>query len=266
VTVATPSSLATGAGTAEVAVAALAQYLRSEASALADPVRAAQEKRYLKSDLDFVGVPVPATRALVKGVLAGHLGLDRAAIVALAGRLWDSRVFEHRRMAVEVLTARRTSLGPPDLGFVEGLLRQARTWALVDPLAGDVAGAIVGADGGGEARAVLDRWAGDADFWLRRSALLALRLPLRSQPGEFERFGRYADAMLEDQEFFVRKAIGWVLREVGRRQPDAVYAWLLPRAARASGVTLAEALKPLGAEQRALLIAAKGSKDPGRHG
>jgi len=51
--------------------------------------------------------------------------------------------------------------------------------------------------------------------------------------------------MLEEKEFFIRKAIGWVLRDTGRKRPDLVYAWLLPRAGRASGVTLTEAVKPL---------------------
>jgi 3-methyladenine DNA glycosylase AlkD len=97
---------------------------------------------------------------------------------------------------------------------------------------------------------VLDRWATDDDFWLRRSALLALLVPLRKGGGDLDRFLRHADAMLDEKEFFVRKAIGWVLRDVGKKRPDVVFAWLLPRARRASGVTLREAVKPLGPEQR----------------
>jgi 3-methyladenine DNA glycosylase AlkD len=104
---------------------------------------------------------------------------------------------------------------------------------------------------------VLDRWAGDPDFWLRRSAMLALLIPLRQGRGDFERFGRYADAMLDEREFFIRKAIGWVLRDTARRRPDLVYEWLLPRAARASGVSIREAVKPLSAAQRASILAAR---------
>jgi 3-methyladenine DNA glycosylase AlkD len=63
--------------------------------------------------------------------------------------------------------------------------------------------------------------------------------------------------MLDEREFFIRKAIGWVLRDTGRKRPDLVYEWLLPRAARASGVTIREALKPLSAAQRAAIIAAR---------
>ncbi len=62
--------------------------------------------------------------------------------------------------------------------------------------------------------------------------------------------------MLEDEELFVRKAIGWVLREAARKRPDLVCEWLLPRAARASGVTVREAVKPLSERQRTAVLAA----------
>jgi 3-methyladenine DNA glycosylase AlkD len=84
-----------------------------------------------------------------------------------------------------------------------------------------------------------------------------LLIALRKGKGDFERFSRYADAMLDEKEFFIRKAIGWVLRDTARKRPDMVYEWLLPRAARASGVTLREAIKPLSDEQRATVLAAR---------
>ena len=105
-------------------------------------------------------------------------------------------------------------------------------------------------------KAILDRWATDDDFWVRRSALLALLLPLRRGGGDFARFGRYADAMLEEREFFIRKAIGWVLRDTSRKRPELVYAWLRPRVARASGVTVREAVKHLPEAQRDEILAA----------
>jgi 3-methyladenine DNA glycosylase AlkD len=133
------------------------------------------------------------------------------------------------------------------------LLRTSGTWALVDGLAINVVGDIL--ERSPEASTVLDRWAGDDDFWLRRSAILALLRPLRAGGGDFERFARYADAMLDEKEFFVRKAIGWVLREVAKRRPELVAAWLAPRVHRASGVTVREAVKPLPDHVRIALLA-----------
>jgi 3-methyladenine DNA glycosylase AlkD len=62
--------------------------------------------------------------------------------------------------------------------------------------------------------------------------------------------------MLEEEQFFIRKAIGWVLRETARKQPDRVFEWLAPRAGRASGVTVREAVKYLSDEQRAAILSA----------
>jgi 3-methyladenine DNA glycosylase AlkD len=97
--------------------------------------------------------------------------------------------------------------------------------------------------------------ASDEDFWVRRSALLALLVPLRRGEGDFARFGRYAEAMLEEHEFFVRKAIGWVLRDTATKRPDLVYAWLEPRAGRASSVTVREAVKHLSDEREKIAAA-----------
>jgi 3-methyladenine DNA glycosylase AlkD len=66
--------------------------------------------------------------------------------------------------------------------------------------------------------------------------------------------------MLDEKEFFVRKAIGWVLRDTSRRRPELVYEWLLPRAARASGVTLREAVKYLSKSQRDEILAVRSSR------
>jgi len=68
---------------------------------------------------------------------------------------------------------------------------------------------------------------------------------------------RYADAMLDEKELFIRKAIGWVLRETAKKRPTLVYEWLLPRARRASGVTVREAIKPLSEQQRGAIMAAR---------
>ena len=219
------------------------------------PGRAEHEKAYLKSELAHYGVPVPAIRAVAKDVRKLHPDLAHDELVDLVDALWSAPVHERRMVAVELLRTYVDRLEPADMVLLERLLRESRTWALVDGLAGSVVGPLV--ERAPAAVAVLDRWAVDDDFWIRRSALLASLESLRRGEGDFERFGKYADAMLDEKEFFIRKAIGWVLRDTARKRPDMVFGWLLPRATRASGVTLREACKPLSAEQRAAIEAAR---------
>jgi 3-methyladenine DNA glycosylase AlkD len=218
--------------------------------AAGDPVRAEHERRYLKSSLGHFGTSVPATRKVAKN--AGRFGHDD--LIAIVEALWTRPVHECRAAAVELLDLHGALLEPADLALIEKLIRESRTWALVDNLAASVAGPLV--ERHPQLLAMLDRWAADEDFWIRRSALLALLLALRRGEGDFERFGTYADAMLDEREFFIRKAIGWVLRDTSKKRPDLVYGWLLPRAARASGVTRREAVKHLSDKQRAAIVAA----------
>jgi 3-methyladenine DNA glycosylase AlkD len=55
--------------------------------------------------------------------------------------------------------------------------------------------------------------------------------------------------MLDETELFIRKAIGWVLREMGKRRPQEVFEWFAPRMARMSGATIREAVKYLDPDQ-----------------
>ena len=218
------------------------------------PERAASEQNYLKSRLAFSGTTVPAIRAIVTGWQREHPDLSREKLSELAGELWSGPFFECRLAAVILLTGSRQLLTVQDAALVERLLRDSGTWALVDGLAADVMGTLV--QRYPELLATLDRWAADDNFWIRRSAMLALLVPLRrGDPANFERFAGYADAMLEEKEFFIRKAIGWVLRETGKRHPVLVTQWLAPRVHRASGVTVREAVKWLPADQREALLA-----------
>ena len=236
-------------------VSALADQIDAGLQRQGTPERAAQEKRYLKSDLDHYGVPVPAIRTVVWQAI-GKLVLEHDQVTELVRVLWAGPVHERRMAAVQVLERRVDLLNEADAGLLEQLLREARGWALVDNLAANVAGPLFEREESfGE---VLDRWASDPDFWLRRSALLAQLVPLRQGRGDFGRFARYADAMLDEKEFFIRKAIGWVLRDTGKLRPELVHDWLLPRAVRASGVTLREAVKYLPAGQRAAILVARG--------
>jgi 3-methyladenine DNA glycosylase AlkD len=221
--------------------------------------RAEAEKRYLKSDLAFLGTTVGQIDRTVKAALSGrHLGHDEA--VELATALWAAPVHERRMAAVTVLESCATVLGSDDLPILEGLVRESRTWALVDGLAVDVVGEIVGADPVRSA-VVLDRWALDDDFWVRRASLLAELRPIRAG-APLGRFTARADPMLEEREFFIRKAIGWVLREAGKRRPAEVAAWLAPRTHRASGVTMREATKYLAPEDAERLMTAYRQKRP----
>jgi 3-methyladenine DNA glycosylase AlkD len=208
--------------------------------------RAEQEKRYLKSDLDFLGVRLPDIRSVVK---------RQPNTDELVNALWRLPLWEARMAAVELLKLRIKNLTTQDLPRIETMIREGAGWALVDPLAGDIAGRV--ALRHPDAWPVIDGWSADQDFWVRRSALLCLLPGIRAGQPDLVRLDRYAEAMLGEKEFFIRKAIGWVLRELSKKDPGYVSAWTERHLAELSGVTFREAVRRLPAADAARLTAAR---------
>ena len=232
----------------------LLQGLTDELMALATPERAWTEKAYLKSDLEHLGVRVPDVRRVTLKLTRARLLRQLEPTLEFADGLWATRVHELRMAAVELLIDRADLLHEALLPYLERLVREARTWALIDGIAPGVVGHLLVRDEGVER--TLTRWAADPDFWVRRAAVLAYLRAVRSGAVSFARFAPLADQLLEDKEFFVRKALGWVLRERGKKAPDEVFEWLWPRRQRAARLTLREAAKYLREEQQVALLAA----------
>ena len=221
--------------------------------AAGDPERAVNEKAYLKSPASVVhyGASVPAIRRAVLDTVGVDGGLTRRLLLGVVRRLWGSPVHEQRMAAVTLLEDRAELLESEDLALVEKMIRGSFTWAYVDGLAASMAGSLV--ERYPALANELDRWATDESFWVRRGAMLALLGPLRRGAGDWKRFTRYADAMLDEKEFFIRKAIGWVLRETSKKRPDRVRRYVSARLDRMAGLTFREAVKRLPAADRKAL-------------
>lgn len=205
--------------------------------------RAVSEKSYLKSELQFVGSGVPAMRVIVKAWLRERPHLSHDELFGVADALWVFPIHECRQSAVELLVLRPQVITLLDVPWIYNTLRDSHTWALVDPLAGSVAADLAARDTPG-LMPHLDRWVHDADFWIRRSAVLSLRTLLR-QDRELDRFFAYATLLLPETEFFIRKVLGWVLREVAGRHPEMVSNWLRDHMAQMNLVTLREPMRRL---------------------
>ena len=242
----------------EIAADSLARQLEEELAPLGTRERAEKEKAYLKSDLRFLGLTAPVLRAATRSLRKEMKRRDRVELLAIVDALWAREVFELRSTAATLLADGVGRLAPDDLAFVERLIRESKTWALVDELAPRVVGPFVVKFQ--ELVPRIDAWIADPDFWVRRAALLSLLLPLRAGAGDWDRFTRYAEPLLGDREFFVRKAIGWIAREVAWRDPASVAAWLRPRVHRVSGVTFREAVRRLPPELRVELEAVRKAK------
>ena len=228
-----------------------ADELAADLESLGSDDRAVNEKRYLKSELRHYGVSVPVIRKMARRFARSRKDVSKSEIAKLVEELWAREVYELRKLAVNILAARVADFGVCDMEFIEALLRRSHTWALIDDLSINVVAPVL--LDRSEASEIRCKWAEDDDFWVRRTAMLALLPRLRRGTEDWDEFAGYADAMLEEDEFFIRKATGWILREVSKHSPDLVYEWIMPRVKTASTVTTREALKYLSEDQRSRL-------------
>ena len=221
----------------------LAQVL-ADLAHTASPERAVQEKAYLKSQLEFLGVGIPRIRAAAMAalkILETQQKITAQQLRALTLAAYATRSHDARAIALAVLEKRAKQLTAADLPWLEDVLRRSFSWAYVDQIAVHAVGQIVRREPDA-AKAVLAQWATDDDFWLRRTALLALLGEMRAG-GAFDRriFEAWATPMFSEKEFFIRKAIGWVLRDVAGKDPDWVRGFLERHAAQMSPLSLREA-------------------------
>ncbi len=192
----------------------------------------------MKSAMPFLGVPVPETRRLARAAISPRTPPE--ALICAANELWDEATHREERYAALALLGARQLKGDPDLvPSIEHMVRTGQWWDFTDELAHRVAD-LLDADPVPMA-ALIRAWSGDPDLWMRRLAIIA-------QLGRRERLDRalltdVIEANADDREFFIRKAIGWALRDAARAHPDWVRAFVAAHAL--SPLSVREATKYL---------------------
>ncbi|MEV1067629.1 DNA alkylation repair protein [Streptomyces sp. NPDC050263] len=208
----------------------------------ADPERAAAMRAYMKDVAPFLGLPTAERRALSRTVLAGTPRPDEADCTAIALRCWALPHREYHYFAVDYLRRHAGRLSSAFLPVARRLVATTSWWDTVDLLAAHVVGALVEADP--RLAADMDVWIADEDLWVARTALLhQLRYKDRT---DADRLFAYCLRRSAHPDFFIRKAIGWSLREYAKTDPEAVRAFVTQERSRLAPLSVREALKNIG--------------------
>ena len=210
---------------------------------LADEAKAEGMKSYLLNQFEFLGLAAPVRRAAVKeiGKVKWQSSVD---LLAVAELLWQKPQREYRYTAVDLLRQHSAQLSVNDLPTLQALLLQDAWWETVDGLSAVIADVMhVAVQQNPNAAATMDVWLKHPSHWVRRSAMLH-QLGWRLDTDTTRLFG-YATQLADEKEFFIRKAIGWALRDYARWNPEAVTAFVLQHRDTLSGLTVREAVKHL---------------------
>ncbi|MGN8845476.1 DNA alkylation repair protein [Bacillus sp. 522_BSPC] len=176
-------------------------------------------ENYLRNQFAFLGIRTPIRRKLTKQFFREYGVPTKENLKGIIFILWERSEREYQKAALDILEKVKKELTPDDMPWLSSLLVKKSWWDTVDVLSPHIMGNLFTIYPELIAQ-YADQWIVDDNFWLQRSALL-YQLYYKKRTDE-KRLFQYILSRADSDEFFVQKAIGWVLREYAKTNPVAV--------------------------------------------
>ncbi|MFA6534593.1 MAG: DNA alkylation repair protein [Patescibacteria group bacterium] len=218
------------------------------------PAAAVWDKNYMKSQLKLFGIRAADRQLILKQFVAEHRDFRHSDLWRLAGRMWQSDYHEIRGSVPDLLIKYRRLLGYTDLPRFEKFLRQSHDWGTVDEISVHLVGYLLAQDQ--RTASYLKKWNTDKLFWLRRASILPFLYLFRKKSGDRKLFYRLAVKLMDEswqnwgyavnnyslpkRRFFIRKAIGWCLREMSEKWPAEITKFLRQNKGRMNSLSFRE--------------------------
>jgi 3-methyladenine DNA glycosylase AlkD len=202
--------------------------------------QAASMSAYMRDQFLFLGIPSPERTRLTKTVFLKTGVLKQQFDETLVLELWAMPEREYQYVPCHYLERFRKKLEVRHLDLLERLILTKSWWDSVDSLVHNIGAISLKYP---ESITILERWAQNENFWLRRAAILH-QLGLKAKTDELRLF-KFILENTHENEFFIRKAIGWALREYSYTNPEAVKSFVLENQNTLSNLSKREALKAL---------------------
>jgi 3-methyladenine DNA glycosylase AlkD len=219
-----------------------AAFAASALAQVADPQRARDMAAYMKTDMPFYGATAPQRKAIFREMGRRFPIGDEQEWASTVVALWERRHREEKYLAIDVATRYPAYHTAANVPLFRRLIVEGAWWDFVDGVAAHCIGGALLRERP-EMGPLMDRWIDDPDLWIRRSALLA-HLGHKEETDQAQLFA-HCLRRAPEKEFFIRKAIGWVLRQYARTAPDEVAGFLVAHRESWSGLTFREASKHL---------------------
>lgn len=197
----------------------------------------------MKSAMPFLGVRVPEARKIARALAKVDPPGDLDRLESVVLELWDNATHREERYAAAELMRLRIAKGRLSLiPLHEHMAVTGAWWDHVDEIAHRVAD--LHDEHPDETAHDVRRWSTADDMWLRRLSIIS-QLGRRDRV-DAELLSEVIEPNMDDTEFFIRKAIGWALREYAKVEPDWVRTFVAEREDQLSGLSKREALKHAG--------------------
>jgi 3-methyladenine DNA glycosylase AlkD len=219
--------------------------LRSSMRKQGDSARAIQQQAYMKSEMPYHGLTSAETSAICRETFAEYAFDDidtwRADVLAI----WRDAAKREERYAAIALAQHRKAKKSfhtttiDTLPMLEEMITTGAWWDYVDALASHNVAWILEADPKPMKKA-MRKWSVDEDMWKRRTSIIC---QLHVEAIDLDLLYECIEPSIESKEFFLRKAIGWALRQHAWNDPKEVTRYVKENAARLSPLSIREALK-----------------------
>lgn len=217
----------------------MVSYLRNELQKAADAEKARPMEAYMKNLQRFYGVAMPARKKMFQSARKQYDIHSYEEYESVVKELWSGKFREELYFAIDIAMRYKAFRTDKAMKLYENMLKSADNWDTVDTIASHLVGELVLHNRKHEAR--LKKWARSKNMWLRRTSLLA---HLRHKKQTNVRLLQETILLLTDEnEFFIQKAIGWILRQYAYSDPKWVRQFVKKHSGRMSNLAKREALK-----------------------
>ncbi len=209
---------------------------------LADPDKAIEMAAYMKTDKPFYGIQKPDRDPVYREIAKSFPATTHDEYADVVMALWNGKHREEKYASLDYAIRFKKFVDTSMLPMYEQLAREAAWWDLVDPIATHLVGNSFLADRK-TITPIMKKWIDDDDMWIRRTAILSQNRH-KENTDEALLF-RFCLKRADEKEFFIRKAIGWALREYSWKAPEAVKNFLLTNRDKLSPLSFREGGKQL---------------------
>lgn len=218
-------------------------YVQGALKEAANPEKAVGMQAYMKTDMPFYGVQKPGRTPILRKVLTDFAPSTRLEYEELVLALWGLPHREEKYIALGVAVKAKTFLVPKSLPLYRRLIVEGAWWDFVDEVATHlVRELVIGYPE--ETWLSVDSWIEDDDMWLRRAAIICQ--VGAKEATDADRLFRFCEQRGDETEFFIRKAIGWALREYAKTGPESVARFVMDHRGELSRLSYREATKHIG--------------------
>ncbi|MEE8335065.1 MAG: DNA alkylation repair protein [Candidatus Neomarinimicrobiota bacterium] len=215
------------------------QLLTSNLRAAANKNMGQQMSAYMKNNFPFLGIKSPQRREIVVKCWKLMEIKRESDLLRVVDNLWELPEREFQYVGCDTLKKYKNLLTADAITGLAKLIRSKSWWDTVDSIAAHPVGHVVQCYP--ETVSKVDAWIHDENMWIRRTAILH-QLRFKEKTDSAKLF-RYCDLCLEENEFFIRKAIGWALRQYSYIEMDSVLEYVESRKYQLSNLSIREALK-----------------------